>query len=80
MTTPAQLQSQGIDITAAPRAVLRESVRLLYAVLGEERLGRAQANAWEAVCADRDRAHRRDELSRILAARRISVSSGRELM
>jgi hypothetical protein len=56
-----------VDITAAPRAVLRESVRLLYRVLGEDRLGTARANAWAAVCADRERAVERAELTRILA-------------
>ena len=52
MTTPIQ----PFDVTAAPRAVLRESVRLLYRFLGEKRLGTARANAWAAVCADRQRA------------------------
>ena len=42
MTTPIP----PFDVTAAPRAVLRESVRLLYRFLGEERLGTARANAW----------------------------------
>jgi hypothetical protein len=50
-----------------PVAVLRESVRLLYRVLGEDRLGTARANAWAAVCADRERAVERAELTRILA-------------
>ena len=49
-----------IDVTAAPRAVLRESVRLLYRVLGEGRLGTAQANAWAAVCDNRRRAEERE--------------------
>jgi len=57
-----------IDITAAPRAVLRESVRLLYRVLGEERLGTSRANAWAAVCADRARAAQRADVARLLAA------------
>jgi hypothetical protein len=59
-----------IDITAAPRAVLRESVRLLYRVLGEERLGTARANAWEAICDDRRRAEDREHVARLLAAAR----------
>ena len=58
------------DITAAPRAVLRESVRLLYRVLGEQRLGTARSNAWAAVCADRHRAAERAEVGRLLAAAR----------
>jgi hypothetical protein len=58
------------DLTAAPRAVLRESVRLLYRVLGEDRLGSASGNAWSAVCADRQRARDRAEVVRMLAAAR----------
>jgi hypothetical protein len=68
MTPPTQ--TQPFDITAAPRAVLRESVRLLYRVLGEERLGRARENAWEAVCADRARARDREKFDRMLTAAR----------
>lgn len=58
------------DLTAAPRAVLRESVRLLYRVLGEQRLGTASANAWAAVCADRERARHRAEMVRLIARSR----------
>jgi hypothetical protein len=57
----------GPDLTAAPRAVLRESVRILYRVLGEERLGSASSNAWAAVCADRERARDRAELARLFS-------------
>ena len=57
----------GPDLTAAPRAVLRESVRILYRVLGEERLGSASGNAWAAVCADRERARDRAEVARLIA-------------
>jgi hypothetical protein len=63
-----------IDITAAPRAVLRESVRLLYAVLGERRLRTAQANAWAAVCEDRERAAERAEIERLLTEARTRTS------
>jgi hypothetical protein len=59
-----------IDVTAAPRAVLRESVRLLYRVLGEGRLGTAQANAWAAVCDNRRRAQERAEVDHLLAVAR----------
>ena len=59
-----------VDVTAAPRAVLRESVRLLYRVLGEARLGSARANAWACVCADRKRAGARAEVNRMLTAAR----------
>jgi hypothetical protein len=70
MPAPTQTGSTDLDLTAAPRAVLRESVRLLYLVMGEKRLGTARANAWAAVCADRDRARARDEINRVLAATR----------
>ena len=59
-----------IDLTAAPRALLSVSVRLLYRVLGEQRLRTAQGNAWEAVCADRRRAAERADVQRMLAAAR----------
>jgi hypothetical protein len=58
------------DITAPPRAVLSATVRLLYRVLGEERIGTARGNAWEAVCADRQRAEDRAEVERMLTGAR----------
>ena len=63
------MATAGPDLTAAPRAVLRESVRLLYRVLGEERLGTAQANAWAAVQEDRQRSAERAAINRILGRR-----------
>lgn len=68
MPAPTELSSP--DLTAAPRAVLRESIRLLYRVIGEKRLGNASRNAWIAVCADRERARDRAEVIRMLAAAR----------
>ena len=59
-----------VDPIAPPRAVLSASVRLLYRVLGEDRLRTAKGNAWEAVCADRRRAVARAEVQRILAGAR----------
>jgi hypothetical protein len=76
----ATMTTTRVDITAAPRAVLRESVRLLYRVLGEERLSTARANAWEAVCDDRRRAEERERVTRLLAAARnrtVSTTSHR---
>jgi hypothetical protein len=61
-----------IDVTAAPRAVLRESVRLLSLVFGEERFGNAQANARSAMRADAERALERAELVKLLDAARES--------
>jgi hypothetical protein len=63
-------EHQTIDLTAAPRAVLSASVRLLYRVLGEQRLGTARGNAWAAVCADRERAQARADVQRLLASAR----------
>jgi hypothetical protein len=77
MTTPSYAdpaRTPTVDVTAAPRAVLRESVRLLYRVLGEERLGTAQGNAWAAVCEDRRRAQERAEMTRLMTAARRSRS------
>jgi hypothetical protein len=70
MTTPTRADAGTVDLTAAPRAVLRESMRLLYRVLGEKRLGTAQQNAWDAICADRERARERAEVDRLLARMR----------
>jgi len=66
MTSPTPT----VDLTAAPRAVLSVSVRLLYRVLGERTLRTARGNAWEAVCADRERARDRAEVVRMLADHR----------
>ncbi len=68
----AQVSQRPIDVTAAPRAVLRESVRLLSLVFGEERLGSAQANARSAMNADAQRALERAELAKLLEAARDS--------
>jgi hypothetical protein len=46
--------------------VLRESVRLLHRVLGDEVMGDAQANARAAVRADEERARARAEVARLL--------------
>ena len=50
--------------------MLSATIRVLYRVLGEERLRTARGNAWEAVCADRERADARAEVQRMLAAAR----------
>jgi hypothetical protein len=54
------------DVTAAPRAVLRESMRLLGRMLGEQRLGSAQANVRAAIRDDEERARARAEVARML--------------
>ena len=70
MTTPTSTRRPSVDLTAAPRALLRESVRLLNRVLAEGRIGDARANAWSAVCADREAAQGRDEMARVLDSAR----------
>jgi hypothetical protein len=63
-----------IDISAAPRVVVHTAAELIYkvgcSVLGPEKLTTAKANAWEAVCADRERAREREEVSRLVSAAR----------
>ena len=70
MPNAVSTPNQPIDLTAPPRAVLSATVRLLYRVLGEQRLGTARGNAWAAVCADQRRAATRAEVQRMLAAAR----------
>jgi hypothetical protein len=78
MTTPMR-SATTVDITAAPRAVIGATAGLLFrvgrSVLGEGRLPTAQANAWAAVCADRQRAQERAELQRWLANGRRSPAA-----
>jgi hypothetical protein len=69
-TGAPRLFSTTFDVTAAPRAVLRESVRLLQRVLGDDVLGDARANAAAAVRADQERARTRAEVARLLEAAR----------
>jgi hypothetical protein len=61
-----------VDLTAAPRAVIGTAADFIYrvgcTVLGEERVPTARANAWSAVCADRQRADERAEVQRWLAS------------
>jgi hypothetical protein len=62
-----------VDIFTAPRVVIGTAADLLFrfgrSVLGEERIPTAQANAWAAVCADKQRARERDETQRWLASK-----------
>ena len=59
MTSPVR------DLSAAPRAVVSTAADLIFkvgrSVLGPERIPTARANAWAAVCADRERAKLRDQ-------------------
>jgi hypothetical protein len=64
MAAPAR-----VDLSAGPRAVVSTAAGLLYkvgtSVLGTERVPTARANAWAAVCADRERAKVRAELEAV---------------
>jgi hypothetical protein len=64
------METTTFDVTAGPRAVLRESVRLLHRVLGDSLMGDAVANARAAVSADQERARERADVARILDAAR----------
>jgi len=61
-----------IDLTAIPRAVLSLAAEMVHtmerAVIGDGRIRTARGNAWEAICADRARAHHRDEVRKLVAA------------
>ena len=62
------------DLSAGPRAVVATAAELIYrvgvSVVGAENLPTAKANAWAAVCADRERAREREEVARLLASAR----------
>ena len=62
------------DLSAAPRAVVATAADLIYRVgcsmVGTEKVPTAKANAWAAVCADRERAREREEVARLIAANR----------
>ena len=61
-----------VDLIAIPRAVVSLAAEVVHsmerAVIGDHRIRTAQSNAWEAICADRARAHQRDEIRRLIAA------------
>ena len=60
------------DLSAGPRAVVATAAGLIYrvgvSVVGAENVPTARANAWAAVCADRERAREREEVARLIAA------------
>jgi hypothetical protein len=62
------------DLSAGPRAVVGTAAELIWrvgvSVVGAENLPTAKANAWAAVCADRERAREREEVARLLASAR----------
>ncbi|GIJ69942.1 hypothetical protein [Virgisporangium ochraceum] len=62
------------DLSAGPRAVVATAAELIWRVgvsmVGAEKLPTAKANAWAAVCADRERAREREEVARLIASAR----------
>ena len=66
MTSPAR-----VDLSAGPRALVSTAADLLYkvglSVLGADRVPTARANAWAAVCADRERAKVRAEIEAVFS-------------
>lgn len=58
-------------LTDLPRAVLSLAAGIARsverAVVGDFRVRTSRRNAWEAVCADRARAHQRNEIRRLVA-------------
>jgi hypothetical protein len=63
MTSPVR-----VDLSTGPRVVVGRAAEIIYmlgrSVLGAERVPTARANAWAAVCADRERARVREEIER----------------
>ncbi|MEO3748271.1 hypothetical protein [Plantactinospora sp. B5E13] len=61
-----------IDLISIPRTVLSVAVTMVQSVeramVGETRIRTSRGNAWEAICADRERAHRRAEVAALVAA------------
>ena len=55
------------ELTSGPRVVVGTAADLIFkvgrSVLGAERVPTARANAWAAVCADRERARVREEVA-----------------
>lgn len=77
MTSPNEIGS-AIGLTTIPRAVLSVAAGVMHsvelAVVGPARIRTSRSNAWEAICADRDRARQRDEAHRVVAALAASTS------
>jgi hypothetical protein len=64
-------RASSIDLITIPRAVLSIAVGVMHtverAMVGSARVRTARGNAWEAICADRERAQQRDEIRRVVA-------------
>ncbi|MFC0528884.1 hypothetical protein [Phytohabitans kaempferiae] len=69
--------TQPNGLVEIPRSVLSIAVGMIdtveRAVIGPARVRTARGNAWEAICADRARADRHDEVRRLVS--QLSVGS-----
>ncbi|GAA4716814.1 hypothetical protein [Phytohabitans rumicis] len=65
-------------LVAIPRTVLSVAVGVIdtveRVVVGDDRVRTARRNAWEAVCADRARADRQDEVRRQVSQLKVGSS------
>jgi hypothetical protein len=72
MTMNAAEPGSTIDLTTISRAVAAAAAGVLHtverAMVGDGHPRTARGNAWEAVCADRERARQRAEIRRMVAA------------
>ena len=80
ITMSTSEHAPAIGLTSIPRAVLSVAYGVVSSVeramVGDGHVRTSQTNAWEALCADRDRARRRAELRRavaVLAAERAEM-------
>jgi hypothetical protein len=69
----APVRQQGVDLSAAPRVVVGAAADLIdllgRSMLGPKWMPTAQANAWAAVCADRERARMRAQVMQVTSRR-----------
>jgi hypothetical protein len=68
---PSTDPAAALSLTNATRTLFSVAAGVAYAVeravVGEARVRTARRNAWEAVCADRDRARHRAEMGELVA-------------
>jgi hypothetical protein len=74
------MRASTIDLITIPRAVLSVAVGVVHtverAMVGDARVRTARTNAWEAICADRERAQQRDEIRRVVASLTAARAGG----
>lgn len=69
--TPSSGDVPGLGFITIPRAVLSLAAGVVTSVervmIGDDRVRTSRGNAWEAMCADRERARQQDEVRRMVA-------------